>query len=343
MGNSIQFLTGFGPSLNGMQTDVFGRKQRNISMGPASILTGKMDPIEQKREMARKRALKIVDDAFSGEKKIDDDIKARMELIKRYESMQGEANRSLSDIDERMEQLRQEYDVDPDSQEQKDLDILIEYRRLSKRHPDQLEFMAPQDLEWAKQLYKQGQSEGYTEYQARALDMDKGKEPYLDQLEEAKKGLIEENAAIRGIQKERLKYHPVLDAVQQSQQVMENASKEITGMLIDEAVDHIDEKAEEEFEKAEEKKEEKKEEEERIEEIQERREEMEALADPEKAEREHKRAEDDTDPMYGDVLTEAILKMDGIKNDVQQEVSDMVSKMKIAAEDLKGLKVDEMI
>lgn len=343
MGNSIQFLTGFGPSLNGMQTDMFGRKQRNISMGPASILTGKLDPIEQKREMARKRALKIVDDAFSGEKKIDDDIKARMELIKRYESMQGEANRSLSDIDERMEQLRQEYDVDPDSQEQKDLDILIEYRRLSKRHPDQLEFMAPQDLERAKQLYKQGQSEGYTEYQARALDMDKGKEPYLDQLEEAKKGLIEENAAIRGIQKERLKYHPVLDAVQQSQQVMENASKEITGMLIDEAVDHIDEKAEEEFEKAEEKKEEKKEEEERIEEIQERREEMEALADPEKAEKEHKRAEDDTDPMYGDVLTEAILKMDGIKNDVQQEVSDMVSKMKIAAEDLKGLKVDEMI
>lgn len=343
MGNSIQFLTGFGPSLNGMQTDMFGRKQRNISMGPASILTGKLDPIEQKREMARKRALKIVDDAFSGEKKIDDDIKARMELIKRYESMQGEANRSLSDIDERMEQLRQEYDVDPDSQEQKDLDILIEYRRLSKRHPDQLEFMAPQDLERSKQLYKQGQSEGYTEYQARALDMDKGKESYLDQLEEAKKGLIEENAAIRGIQKERLKYHPVLDAVQQSQQVMENASKEITGMLIDEAVDHIDEKAEEEFEKAEEKKEEKKEEEERIEEIQERREEMEALADPEKAEREHKRAEDDTDPMYGDVLTEAILKMDGIKNDVQQEVSDMVSKMKIAAEDLKGLKVDEMI
>ena len=87
----------------------------------------------------------------------------------------------------------------------------------------------------------------------------------------------------------------------------------------------------------------KEEEEERIEQIKERREELEALANPDQAQKEHKRAEEDTDPMYGDVLTEAILKMDGIKNDVKQEVSDMMTKMKIAAEDLKGLKVDEMI
>lgn len=344
MGNNISFYTGMGLSNQNMQTDMFGRKQRNAAAGPASILTGKFDPIEQKRELARKRALKIVSDAFSGEKKIDDDIKARMDLIQRYESMVGEANRGLGEIDERMETLREEYGVDPDSQEQKDLEILAEYRRVSKRNPEKLEILIPQEkLERARTLYAQGNAEGYTEYQKRALELDKGKDPYLDQLEEAKKGLIEENAAIRGIQKERLKYHPILDAVQQADKVMENAGNEIKGMLLDEAVDHIDEKSEEEFEKAEEKKEEKKEEEERIEQIKERREELEALANPDQAQKEHKRAEEDTDPMYGDVLTEAILKMDGIKNDEKQEVSDMITKMKIAAEDLKGLKVDEMI
>ena len=344
MGNNIQFFTGLRPSFNNMQTDMFGRKQRQASTGPASLLTGKLDPIEQKRDLAKKRALKLVSDAFSGEKKIDDDIQARLDLIKQYESQVGESNRGLCQIDDNMEALRQEYGVDKDSQEQKDLEMLIEFRRLSKRDPEQLKnAMTPEEQERVWELYAQGKGNGYTEYQQRALDMDLGKEPLLDQLEEAKKGMIEENAAIRGIQRERLKYHPILDAVQQSEEIMENAGKEISGMLVDEAVDHIDDKFEEELEKAEEKKEEKKEEEEKIEEIKERREELEALADPDKAEKEHNRTQEDSDPISGDVLTEAILKMNNVKNDVQQEVSDMMSKMKLVAEDLKGLEVDEMI
>ena len=74
-----------------------------------------------------------------------------------------------------------------------------------------------------------------------------------------------------------------------------------------------------------------------------RREELEALMDPEKAEREPHRTENESDAGYGDVLTEAILKMDGVKTNIQQEVSDMVTKMKLVAEDLKGLKVDELL
>lgn len=345
---SVNFFRGMNPSYNNVQKDMFGRKLRSADMGPASILTGTFDPIEQKRAIARKRASKIIDDAFAGEKKIDEDVKNRMDLIKHYESMMGEANRKLAEIDEGKETLRQEYGVDPDSQEQKDLKLLEQYHRITKMpSPEErklaIELMPSEDWQRTMDLVNQGYSGGYTEYQQRALELEQGRDVHLDHLRKAQKGLIEENAAIRGINQERLKHHTMVDAVGQSEEILENAGKEIMGMLVDEAVDHIDEKSEEEIEKAEEKKEEKKEEQEKLEEARERREEMEALADPEKAEKEHKRTEDESDSMYGDVLTEALLKMDGVKNDVQKEVADMVSKMKLAAEDLKGLKVDELL
>lgn len=333
---SVNVFQGLNPSYNNVQKDMFGRKQRSADTGPASILTGKFDPIEQKRAVARKKASKIIGDTFAGDKKIDEDVRNRMDLIKHYESMMGEANRKLAEIDEGKEALRQEYKVDPDSQEQKDLEILEQYHRDAS-------WMSPEDLNRAIELDKQGYGKGYTEYQQRALELDRGKDAHLDNLKKARKGIIEENAAIRGISLERLKYHKMVDAAGQSEEILENASKDIMGMLVDEAVDHIDEKSEEEIEKAEEKKEEKKEEQEKLEEAKERREEMEALADPKKAEKEHKRTESESDPIYGDVLTEAILKMDGVKNDVQKEVADMVSKMKLVAEDLKGLKVDELL
>ena len=335
---SIQFFTGINPPYNNVQKDMFGRKQRNASTGPASILTGKLDPIEQKRDIARKRAYKIMSDAYAGEKKIYDDIKNRLGLMDHYLSMYGEANDKLREIDDRKEALRQEYGVDKDSQEQKDLEILEKYNDIKERLK-----LESDDLMRALELVNKGYQDGYTEYQRRALEIHKGREPYLDQLTEAKKGLIEESGALRSIALERLKYHPIVDALEDADKVMENLSDEIKGMLMDEAVDHVDEKSEEEIEKAEENKEEKKEEEEKIEEIKERREELEALMDPEKAEREPHRTENESDAGYGDVLTEAILKMDGVKTNIQQEVSDMVSKMKLVAEDLKGLKVDELL
>ena len=239
---SIQFFTGINPPYNNVQKDMFGRKQRNASTGPASILTGKLDPIEQKRDIARKRAYKIMSDAYAGEKKIDDDIKNRLGLMDHYLSMYGEANDKLREIDDRKEALRQEYGVDKDSQEQKDLEILEKYNDIKERSK-----LESDDLMRALELVNKGYQDGYTEYQRRALEIHKGREPYLDQLTEAKKGLIEESGALRSIALERLKYHPIVDALEDADKVMENLSDEIKGMLMDEAVDHVDEKSEEEI------------------------------------------------------------------------------------------------
>ncbi len=346
--SSINFFTGVNPAFSNVQkADMFGRKQRSFDSGPASILNGTFDPIAQKRQTAQKRAYKIVSDAYAGDKKIDDDVQNRRGLIEHYERMYGEASQRLKEIEEGKEALRQEYNIDPDSQEQKDLEILEKYQNVpdwAKADKKTMElWMTPEALDRAEELHKQGYGEGYTEYQQRVLELDKGVAPQKEKLKDALKGLIEENGAIRGIALERLKYHHMVDAQLEADDIMEKVSDEIKGILMDEAVDHVDEKFEEELEEAEEKKEEQKEEEEKLEEIKERREELEALMDPEKAQEEHRHSDDGSDTILGDGMTEAMLKMDSVKEDVKQQVADMVTKMKLVAEDVKGIKVDELL
>ena len=39
------------------QTDLFGRTARSVNAGPASMLSGSFDPIEQKRAMVRNKRI----------------------------------------------------------------------------------------------------------------------------------------------------------------------------------------------------------------------------------------------------------------------------------------------
>ncbi len=132
----------------------------------------------------------------------------------------------------------------------------------------------------------------------------------------------------------------MVDATKEKEDILDAAKDEIYGMLVDEVKDHLDKEMEEEKEKAEEKAEEKKEKEEQIEEIKERIEELERLANPEKAEEEKKTSEQDSDI---DRQMRNVLEMDAIRTDVKKEVENIADKMKLVAEDLKGLKVDELL
>lgn len=337
LNSNITIFAGVNAPFAGRETvDMFGRKQRAGMAGGLPFQNNRPDPIEQKRALAKKQAYKMVSDTFASERRIDDEFKEREDAVSRYHDRMSEANKKIREIDEEKEKLRLEYGVEADSQEQKDLEILEKLRQGSFE-------MSDEESKRAFELLMEGKSGGYTEYQQRALRLDAFKEPHNKDIYEAKKGIIEENAAIRSMAQERLKHHPMLDATEDAQKILESAGKEIIGMLKDEAVDHIDEKFEEELEKAEEKKEEEKKEEEKLEAAKERRKEMEALANPEKAEKEKDRSDSQTDPLSADPVTEAMLKMDKVRNDIKQEVSEMMSKMNLAAEDLKGIKVDELL
>lgn len=318
----------------GNAMNVFGFQNAKTANSSVSFLKGQTDPIEQKRAMAKKQAYKVVSDTFASEKKIDDDLKAREERIGQLQSQGAQARKKLNAIGEEESQLRTEYGIDPNSQEQKDLELLKQYNRGKYGRNSTL---SAEEQQRASELEKQG----LTEYQERALNLDMERYAHEDAVQEAESGIVQESATIRAMSLERLKHHPMLDATEEAEGILEAANDEIIGMLREEAKKHIDEKQEEELEKAKEHKEEKEEEEKRLEEAKERREEMEALADPEKAEEKHKYKPDDS--LNNDVITEQFVKMGQVKNDVQQEVADIMSQMKLVVEDVKGIKVDTQV
>lgn len=159
------------------------------------------------------------------------------------------------------------------------------------------------------------------------------------------------NNSIRAMRMERNKSAgnpPMLKAQKQADGIMEQAGKEVVGMLIDEAKDHVEETYEEEREEAKEKAEEKAEQEEKIEERREEKEKIEAQIDTAREEsheaeemrrEQEERSREDTELLEN--MAEAGMTVSGSSSDVQVEIKEMLRKMKLLGEDIKGASVDE--
>ncbi|MDE6964094.1 MAG: hypothetical protein K2P30_10760, partial [Lachnospiraceae bacterium] len=141
-------------------------------------------------------------------------------------------------------------------------------------------------------------------------------------IESANAGIRGENAVIRETRLEKLKHDPMVKASQSADEVMEAASKEIVGMLIQEAKEHMDEEMEEKKEAAEEKAEKEKEEEEKLEKIREEKKEKEEFAESV--------AES----------TELVLEADSSMDEIQKEIRKVMEEMKLIEEDIEGATVD---
>ncbi len=145
-------------------------------------------------------------------------------------------------------------------------------------------------------------------------------------MEEAEEGIQAENAFIAGTKLNRLKSQTMIKADKSADAVLEAASDEIVGMLMDEAKDHIDEEMEEREETSREKAEKKKEEEEKLEELKEdknkKKEFAEAISD------------------QTEVVSQYMLELDGTMEAVQKEIKKIMDEMKLTEEELKGAAVD---
>ena len=89
-----------------------------------SALQAKFDPVAAKKEEAKKKAMKIVGDAFANELKMDDELSARRERIKALQEEKGYASGEIKKIEDNRAALRDAYAVEEDSQEEKDLKLL---------------------------------------------------------------------------------------------------------------------------------------------------------------------------------------------------------------------------
>lgn len=277
--HNITLFAGSQPG-ESLTTEGAGKKQEERKTIFAGDLNNQgnslQDRIEQRKQEARKQAMKVVGDVFGGDKAIDDDIENRRRNVK---ELQEDRQRLLEDkagVDTRREDLEKAYEAG---------EISLE------------------------------------DYTAEKDNLKEEEKERVRELDENEIQTLQENATIRGIQNERLKKHPMVDAQQQAEEIMEAARDDIIGMVQDEAKDHIDEEAEKREEQAEELKEEKEEQEERLEKQKERRKEQEELLE--------------------DMPMEEMLTLDKIQSDVKQEVQNILNKMKLVAEDIKGAVVDE--
>ncbi len=139
---------------------------------------------------------------------------------------------------------------------------------------------------------------------------------YKKQYQALKNEVKAELITIEATKVERLKSSPMAEAQEAAEMVLEAACEEVVDMLMQEAKEHIDEKQEEREEQAEKIAEKKEEEEERLAKVEEEQREAEAVA-------------------------EQIKK--SATDEVHKEIEDMLNKLKLLEEDIKGAAVDKML
>lgn len=291
-------------------------KKNKNSQGGSSVFAGNLnmhqDKIAMKKQEAMKRAMNLVMDAFSGEKKIDADVgELRQKAADAKEEMTA-AQKELDSYTQKKEDLREEYGITADSQEQKDLELL-EKRYDSERIGSDITLT---DEEKAR--LKEIDEAPMTEYQERAMGYHKAMEPYRQQKENSQNTIAAISSSIKDISLERLKSSPMVGAIKQKDELLKAVSKEIVGILYQDAIDHLEEEKEKVLEEAEKKAEEKKEEEELKE---------------EKAE-EEKQGEEIKEN------TENFIEMDDIQETIKQNLKKITDELDLLEEDIKGILVN---
>ena len=306
------------------------------------------DIITQRKQSAQRLALKIIGDAWNSDRKIDQTIEGYRDKIAYLKAGIDENMEQVELRDEWKEKLRQEYGVREDSQEQQDLKLLEKEADAEadkyRRNPKNI-YLTDEEKERLAEIHAQG----LTEYQERCMNLH-GQQSFfeseIDKLQTEIKGY---NQAIAATKQERLKSHGMADAQKRADEVLAEASQEVIGLLIDEAKDHVDDELEEQVEDAKKKAEEKAEQEEKIEERNEKQEELEARIDEAQArkiEQEERRREaeersrEDTD-LLDNIRDVGMGGLGATAADVKAAIKDMLHKMKLLEEDLKGSVIDD--
>ena len=295
--------------------------------------------VQQRQGLARKQALKVVSDAFGGEKKLDAQMQGIKDEIKRLQDVINEKTADTMENDAKLKELQERYGIDPDSEESKELSKLAFKMNNSK---DGLS-----DEEKSKMSEYQQQALYYVaKNQQNALD--------IDQAKAQQAGNVQGYADMK---RERAKSQDMLKAQDAAEEIMDAANGEAIALLTQEAVEHVDEEQKEREEEAKEaaemNKEEKKEEAKKLEKEAMRQEMIENIkqhaaetqrtsADTKRAIARRERAEADSIGA-GDAQRTIISEgasMEDTQNAVNSEITNILNKLSLLSNDVKGSTVD---
>ena len=300
----------------------------NVNQGRNTLFGGNLfqngndmtvqERIAQKRQLYVKQGTKMVKDADKTERKIDKSIDDARNQVKETVDLLGEYQKKIGEIDDKLAQAKEEFEVEDDSQEQKDLEILLKQQRQGSGMGEP---MTKEEMQRYDEIKGQ-----LTDYQKIALEAYKERDHYTKQVGKAEIKIQAINQAIRQIKIDRPASQVMQDAQRNKEDLMEAASKEIQGMLMEDAKDKIDETAEE-IQEAAEKREEKKEElEERLEAVKEDKEETEEAAE--------------SAAETAQEMAKQIIDSDALNTSVDEEVKKKMEELQKHLEELKGIVID---
>lgn len=298
--------------------------QKNKAVFMGNLPFGKQDDIRetvmQKKQMRQKEAMHVVTSTYRTEKKLEQESSGKLkDHISRLDEENKEYHALVKDFKNQMKQAQEDYGVGDDSEEQKDLELRKKLYDM-QQHPEKGIDLTDEEKERFSNLGEM------TEYQNYAMDLYKQQDFWQTKIDDNQRVMKGETQALRQIKIDRLKTHAMEDAEKTKEEMLEAASKEIIGMLKEDAKEKIDEKAEEIKEEAEKKEEKKEEQEERIEAAQENKSQAEAVSENIR--------ENIAD------MTKQATDSDEILSDMDEEIKKLMEEEKLLMEDLKGMAVD---
>lgn len=285
----------------------FGKQETNIG-----------DKIDQRKKLYHKEAMHVVTSAKKSDQKVEDNVKDIKERICLMQEDNKRLKDSLHEVQAQMAQAKTDFGVKDDSNEQGDLELL--QRAYEAKKPGSGIELTKEEQQ---QLAEMGE---LTDYQKMSMELYERADSYKEEMAKNQQKINAHTSALRDIAIERLKSQGMLEAQKAKEELLEAASKEAVGMLVNDAKGAIDEKAEEVKEAAKEQEEKEEAQEERIEAAKENKAKTEELVE---SSRENVKE-----------LTEQAVESEDISRDMDGEIQKILEELKLLEEDLKGLEVD---
>lgn len=319
--------------LNMGKVSVRGQAGKKPSKKEQGDVTIKADSLAIRRKQAQKQAMKLIKDAYDFDEDMNRMIDEKKNEVASLRQNNLENMNKIKAVSSRRQRTMEDYGVTQDSQEYRDLELLRKKRDLDPWSDEKL-------TEEEEGRLMELEQEGRTGFQNDMLVLDIEEEIYRTIIDKNKVDAEMASLEWGEMLQEKLKHHPMVDASKQADVIMDAVNKEILGELFAEGKDHLDETREEEKEKAEEKKAEEKEREEIKEAQEERKEEQEELI-----QKIQESALDEIELSQIDQAGEPVEAMaddllDEQSRNLHKRMNEIVKKLKLLEEDLKGAAVD---
>ena len=289
-----------------------------------------------RKKRAQKQAFKIIGDAWDKDKKSDEKLANKVTKKENNQQDISDLKDKIKDIGKFKEDLMEFYGIDPDSEEQKDLELLEKYQN-NKLGVLFNEF-SDEEINRLKELEKTE----LTEYQKKSLAFSNDEIDLKKQIEDLERQNVVLSEEIKEDILAELKNQNMQKADEAADEIMSAASKDIVGMIIQDGKDKVDKKAEEEKEKTKKLAEEKEEEQEKLEAVKERKTEQEiAVLRAREEKREQEKLLDNA--IEAEALNTNTAKEGIPESNVEMAIRNIDKLMKnnnLLNEDIKGIEID---